>query len=84
MKRILFIAIGVLAMSMPARGVVEANGTGVHIGSLSDTATYAVIGAFAAVVGLFVLMFVLRWREVSQSEQADPEDAVDPESEDEG
>jgi len=29
-------------------------------------------------------MFVLRWREVSQSEQADPEDAVDPESEDEG
>ncbi len=83
MSRTLSVVLAVLAVGLPAHNVAEANGAGVHIGNLSDTATYAVIGVFVAVVGLFVLMFVLRWRAATQSEHHDPEDALDIESEDE-
>ncbi len=84
MKRILFATMVVLTAGLPARSVVEANGGGVHIGDLSDTASYALIGVGLAVVGLFVFMFVLRWRQAAQSRRDDPEDASEAESQDEG
>ena len=83
MKRILVTALVALAAAWPARSVVEANGAGVHIGDLSDTASYAIIGAGLAVIGLFVLMFALRWRQAAYSEQDDPEDALEAERQDE-
>ncbi len=83
LKRTLPAVLAALTVGLSAHRVAEANGGGVHIGSLSDTASYAVIGAFVAVVGLFVLMFVLRWSASIQSEQLGHEDALDIESEDE-
>ncbi len=63
----------------------EANGGDVHIGGLSGGTSLAIIVIGVVVAGLFIGLFVLRWRQAAQSSTAQPREddtGTDPESED--
>jgi hypothetical protein len=77
------------AASWPSAGIIEANGAHVHIGGLSGGASLALILIALAVAGLFVALFVLRWRQSARpsmewNREDDPDQPRDFKDPDEG
>lgn len=56
-------------------GLSEANGGDIHFGPLSGAASLAIGVVGVAIVGLFVAVFVLRWRESARSSSSLSQDS---------